>query len=287
MGTLGAHGFTAVMLYGWFVKLFGLSYHTIVICNAVWVSLGAAAYCALIRPRPARAALLALCLMLYAPAVLYCASSMTEMFNYALMLFYLAFLGAYRRGRSPWMLLLACLTVTVGCLYRITYFLLFIPVILCYARMKPGLRMAVGALVAAAAALDATCSPPPSPLPYTQGFLYHLLLRARRGHLCADDPQPHQVQPHGLLRRHHGHAHGALLSTALPGHGGAVPGGVVRGGGAPGRPADAAAALSAAAAGVLSDADGGVRDHRRALMRRTTGAISAPCRPSCGWCWRT
>ena len=81
VGTLGAHGFTAVMLYGWFVKLFGLSYHTIVICNALWVSLGAAAYCALIRPRPARAALLALCLMLYAPAVLYCASSMTEMFN--------------------------------------------------------------------------------------------------------------------------------------------------------------------------------------------------------------
>ena len=78
VGTLGAHGFTAVMLYGWFVKLFGLSYHTIVICNAVWVSLGAAAYCALIRPRPARAALLALCLMLYAPAVLYCASSMTK-----------------------------------------------------------------------------------------------------------------------------------------------------------------------------------------------------------------
>ena len=136
VGTLGAHGFTAVMLYGWFVKLFGLSYHTIVICNAVWVSLGAAAYCALIRPRPARAALLALCLMLYAPAVLYCASSMTEMFNYALMLFYLAFLGAYRRGRSPWMLLLACLTVTVGCLYRSTYFLLFIPVSKIYAKIS-------------------------------------------------------------------------------------------------------------------------------------------------------
>ena len=175
VGTLGAHGFTAVMLYGWFVKLFGLSYHTIVICNAVWVSLGAAAYCALIRPRPARAALLALCLMLYAPAVLYCASSMTEMFNYALMLFYLAFLGAYRRGRSPWMLLLACLTVTVGCLYRITYFLLFIPVILCYARMKPGLRMAVAALLAAAVSVGCYLLTSAVTAPYTQGFLYHLL----------------------------------------------------------------------------------------------------------------
>lgn len=175
VGTLGAHGFTAVMLYGWFVKLFGLSYHTIVICNAVWVSLGAAAYCALIRPRPARAALLALCLMLYAPAVLYCASSMTEMFNYALMLFYLAFLGAYLRGRSPWMLLLACLTVTVGCLYRITYFLLFIPVILCYARMKPGLRMAVAALLAAAVSVGCYLLTSAVTAPYTQGFLYHLL----------------------------------------------------------------------------------------------------------------
>lgn len=181
VGTLGAHGFTAVMLYGWFVKLFGLSYHTIVICNAVWVSLGAAAYCALMRPRAARSALLALCLLLYAPAVLYCASSMTEMFNYALMLFYLAFLGAYRRGRSPWMLLLACLTVTVGCLYRITYFLMFIPVILCYARMKPGLRMAGAAAVAAAVSLGCYLLTSAVTAPYTQGFLYHLLRAADAG----------------------------------------------------------------------------------------------------------
>ena len=175
VGTLGAHGFTAVMLYGWFVKLFGLGYHTIVICNAVWVSLGAAAYCALIRPRPARSALLALCLLLYAPAVLYCASSMTEMFNYALILFYLAFLGAYHRRRRPWWLLLSCLTVAVGCLYRITYFLLFIPVILCYARMKPGLRMALAALAAAAVSLGCYLVTSAVTAPYTQGFLYHLL----------------------------------------------------------------------------------------------------------------
>lgn len=175
MGTLGAHGFTAVMLYGWFVKLFGLGYHTIVLANAVWVSLGAAAYCGLMRPRPARAALLSVCLMLYAPAVLYCATSMTEMFNYALMLFYLAFLGAYRRGGSPWALMLACLTVTVGCLYRITYFLLFIPVILCFARMKPGLRMAGAAAVAAAVSLGCYLLTSAVTAPYTQGFLYHLM----------------------------------------------------------------------------------------------------------------
>lgn len=175
VGTLGAHGFTAVMLYGWFVKIFGLSYHTIVICNAVWVSLGAAVYCALIRPRPARAALLTLSLLLYVPAVLYCASSMTEMFNYALVLFYLAFLGAYYRNRSPWLLALTCLAVVVGCLYRITYFLLFIPVVLCFARMKPGLRMGVSALVAAAVSVGCYLFTSAVTAPYTQGFLYHLM----------------------------------------------------------------------------------------------------------------
>lgn len=79
------------------------------------------------------------------------------------------------------MLLLACLTVTVGCLYRITYFLLFIPVILCYARMKPGLRMAVAALLAAAVSVGCYLLTSAVTAPYTQGFLYHLLRASDAG----------------------------------------------------------------------------------------------------------
>ena len=63
----------------------------------------------------------------------------------------------------------------MGCLYRITYFLLFIPVILCFARMKPGLRMAGAAAVAAAVSLGCYLLTSAVTAPYTQGFLYHLM----------------------------------------------------------------------------------------------------------------
>ena len=47
-GTLSVHGLTAIVFYGWFVKLFGLSHSTIVLCNALWVSLGALLFCLLV-----------------------------------------------------------------------------------------------------------------------------------------------------------------------------------------------------------------------------------------------
>ena len=47
--------------------------------------------------------------------------------------------------------------------------------ILCYARMKPGLRMAVAALLAAAVSVGCYLLTSAVTAPYTQGFLYHLL----------------------------------------------------------------------------------------------------------------
>ena len=172
VGTLGAHGFTAVMLYGWFVKLFGLGYNAIVIANALWVSAGAAVYCALRKPSARQALLLAACFMLYAPAILYCATSMTEIFNYGLILLYLSFFLTWRERRRGWLLALCCLTVVLGCLYRITYFLLFVPLVV---SLRPGFRMAAGAALAAAASLGCYLLTSAVTAPYTQGFLYHLM----------------------------------------------------------------------------------------------------------------
>ncbi len=174
-GTLGAHGFTPILLYGWFVKLFGLSYNTVMICNAVWVSLGGLAFCALEKPKPVTALFLTAFLTLYMPIVLYCVTSMTELFNYGLLLFYLAFLLRYSQKRSPWMLALCCLTIVVACLYRITYFVLFIPAVLVYSRFKPGWRMALAALLSVALAAACYFFTSAFTAPYTQGFLYHLL----------------------------------------------------------------------------------------------------------------
>ena len=42
IGTMGTSGIGPLLLYGGFVKLFGLSHHTIMLANATWCSVAAA-----------------------------------------------------------------------------------------------------------------------------------------------------------------------------------------------------------------------------------------------------
>lgn len=129
LGTLSVHGLTPILLYGVFCKLFGLGVHAIVWCNAAWVSLAALTFCLVVRPRAAVAGFISALFLAYVPAVLYAATSMTELFNYALLLFYLAFLLRYGKTGGKWALALCWLTVIFGCFYRITYFVLFGPLL--------------------------------------------------------------------------------------------------------------------------------------------------------------
>ena len=123
VGTLGAHGFTAVMLYGWFVKLFGLSHSTIVLCNALWVSLGALLFCLLLKPKPLTCVYISVLLATYAPVVLYAFTSMTQLCQYGVLLIYLAFLLRYARNRKPGWLFLSLVSVVLMCCFRINYLL--------------------------------------------------------------------------------------------------------------------------------------------------------------------
>lgn len=145
MGTLSVHGVTPLLLYGGLARIFGWTFSSITAFNCVWVGAGALTFVALLRPKASVAAWMALMMMLYAPVVLYCTTSMTELANYGLLLFYLAFLGKLwqtRRNASPigetldapvfsgWlMMLLGGLTVTLMCAYRITYLGLFLPLV--------------------------------------------------------------------------------------------------------------------------------------------------------------
>ena len=70
------------MFYGWFVKLFGLSHSTIVLCNALWVSLGALLFCLLLKPKPLTCVYISVLLATYAPVVLYAFTSMTQLCQY-------------------------------------------------------------------------------------------------------------------------------------------------------------------------------------------------------------
>ncbi|MBR3873368.1 MAG: hypothetical protein IKJ26_04265 [Clostridia bacterium] len=175
IGTLGNSGLGHILIYGWFVKLFGLSHNTIMLGNAVWISLAAAVFCLVRRPKRFVALGLSALIMGYAPIILYSVTSMTELFNYALMLLYLTFLLLYQEKRSPWALLLCCLTVVFGCIYRPMYAVLFIPVVMFFSRYRFGWRMVLSAL--AAAALSALCwyLGQLAAAPNAQGFPYHLI----------------------------------------------------------------------------------------------------------------
>jgi len=129
IGTLSVHGLTPLLLYGGFVKLFGLSLHSIVIFNALWISLAAFTFCWLVKPRLLVSLALATLMMTFVPSVLYCFTSMTESFNYALLLFSLAFLLRCHKSGSRWALAFGWITAVIACLYRITFFMLFIPLI--------------------------------------------------------------------------------------------------------------------------------------------------------------
>jgi len=113
--------------------------------------------------------------MAYAPIVLYALSSMTQWFNYALVLFYITFLLGYQERRKGWLLMLCVLTIMLGALYRPMYCLLFLPLLLLYCRYQFNLRMIGFAIPALLLSVLCCYLAMQTAAPYASGFLYHLL----------------------------------------------------------------------------------------------------------------
>ena len=174
IGRLGTSGIGPILLYGWFVKLFGLSNHTIMLANALWCSAAAAVFCALRKPKLSVSLLMSGIMMAYAPIVLYAYSSMTQWFNYALVLFYITFLLGYQERRKVWLLALCVLTIVLGALYRPMYCLLFLPLMLLYCRYQLNLRMLVFSVPALVITFLCCYLAMQTAAPYASGFLYHL-----------------------------------------------------------------------------------------------------------------
>lgn len=175
LGTQGIAGLSPILIYGWFIKLFGMSANTIMLCNAVWISVAAAVFCLVRKPRPAVAFSLAGLVMGYMPIILYSTTSMTQLFNYALMFLYLAFLLTYQEKRCPWAFVFCFATVVFGCLYSPMYCVLFIPLVMFISRYRFGWKMILTAL--AAVAVSALCCflGQLASAPNAQGFPYHLI----------------------------------------------------------------------------------------------------------------
>ncbi|MDD3334901.1 MAG: hypothetical protein PHI98_05205 [Eubacteriales bacterium] len=175
VGSQGVYGLAPILLYGWFVKLFGLTPSSLLLCNATWISLGALVFCALNKPKPVVSLVITAFFLTYTPVILYAFTSMTELFDYAMVLLYIAFLLKYHRTHCPWMLLLCLLTVCFASFYRITFFLLFFPAAWLYGGSRMSKKTVFSALGLLALAFGCYCLSTAFTAPYQQGFLYNLL----------------------------------------------------------------------------------------------------------------
>lgn len=174
-GNLSVHGLTPVVLYGWFCKLFGLGMHSIVWCNALWISMGALAFCLLLRPRAATALTISALVLGYTPLILYSVTSMTELFNYGFLLLYFAFLFRYHRTRGRTSLVLCCTVTLLGCLYRIPYFVLFLPIVLVAGNFRLNAKAILWGIATLAASTVVYLISSRYTSPYPGGFLYNWL----------------------------------------------------------------------------------------------------------------
>lgn len=174
-GNLGVNGIAPVLLYGWAVKLFGLSESAIVIGNALWMAAAALVFCLICKPRPAVAFTLAGMMVFYLPILLYCTASMMEWAGYALMLLFLAFMMGYHQYHKAWMLVLGAAVIAIGCLIHPTYALLLVPAILVVSDFRWNHRLAVA--IPCALALAALCLLIRRQVtaPYASSFLHQLL----------------------------------------------------------------------------------------------------------------
>jgi len=175
IGTMGIDGIGPILMYGWFVKLFGLSHNTIMLANAVWCAAAAAIFCAMRKPRLHVSLLLSGMMMGYAPIVLYTLTSMTQCFHYALVLLYITFLLGYQEKRKIWMLIACVCVIVLGALCRPMYCLLFLPLWLLFCRYRFSWKMFLFALPALAISLVCCYIAVQTAAPSAQGFIYHLL----------------------------------------------------------------------------------------------------------------
>ena len=136
LGNFGSAGLVPTLLYAPFGFAFGVTPHTILLCNVFWVSVGMLVFLLLRKPSNKVCLLLTGSLMTYVPFILYCITSMTEIFSYALILLYLAFLLTYYEKRSKVSLLFCVLTFALACLYRSYYGWLAVPLGLSIGRFR-------------------------------------------------------------------------------------------------------------------------------------------------------
>ncbi len=175
MGHQSVLGIAPLFFYGAFVKLFGLSRISIMLCNCLWLSVAALVFCAVRKPRASSALFFTLLTVTYVPLILYLNTSMPEAANYGLLMLYATFLLHYDETGRTWALLLSLLFGLLACLYRIQYVLLFLPLAWQFGGRRFGLKTWLAILVTGLLAFVCAVVAIFFTAPTIQSFPYHLV----------------------------------------------------------------------------------------------------------------
>lgn len=127
--SFGTHGFGTVSVYALFGKIFGWKTYSIVIANALFISLSIAILLLLVRITSRNLLLILAFTLTYIPLILFSPTSMTELLNYSVLITYMALLYNYfHREGKKWLvfLLLFCTAISF---IRIIYVILLLPLL--------------------------------------------------------------------------------------------------------------------------------------------------------------
>lgn len=139
LGQWGCHGIAPLLVYGLPSLVFGWGANSIVMANVVACSLALAVFVLLTRPSCVECGVVGLLWLFYVPIILYSASSMMELPQYAGMIVYIAIIARiYDQGKSkPIRLFLAAyIVVVIMSALRISNIVLFLLICLLWSNFR-------------------------------------------------------------------------------------------------------------------------------------------------------
>ena len=127
--SFGTHGFGAISVYALFGKVFGWKAYSIVIANALFMSLAFLFLKVAVKASAKRTLYILLFCLTYAPLILFSSTSMTELLNYSVLIVYFGMLSVYFKSENK--ALIGCLLAfcTAISFIRIIYIVLFLPLL--------------------------------------------------------------------------------------------------------------------------------------------------------------
>lgn len=132
LGPFGTHGISPILVYGWFVLLFGWNDNSLIIANTLMLSVSILIFIVLNKPTVKKCFLIILCVASFTPLMIYLPSSMLEVPCYALLITFSAFFIKYVKKRKNRYFICMIIVTTALTITRACYAIVLFPAIIIF-----------------------------------------------------------------------------------------------------------------------------------------------------------